>query len=123
MGHKLRNHQFNSMKPLILVVLTLVTLSATFPTHDSLVPETEEYSWNIDWRAIAAGRARAKNMCHNYPDLHDAPSSAFPCYLRSKVSWKNPAFGDYMLNGPIRAAITKIQGLTAYVCPTHENKQ
>merc|ERR1711998_817796 len=113
------------MKTLIFVLVALVTLSATFPTHDSLVPETEEYGFHINHHAIAAARAneraRKKNNCHNYPNLRDAPASAFPCYARSKVSWENKKFGDYMLNGPIREAITKIPGLTAYVCPTHQN--
>jgi hypothetical protein len=41
----------------------------------------------------------------------------FPRYFKSGVSWKNPKFKDYMLNGPIAQAITAIPGLTAYVCP------
>merc|ERR1711939_288667 len=109
---------------LATVVYSAPTTKDTMP-EDLAVPETEEVSrrWYAPHahvrRAIARYRHRAKTRrLDSYgPGKKGYPCfNHFPCYVLSKVSWKEKKFGHYMLKNAIAPAMTKAISSVA-VCP------
>jgi len=76
----------------------------------NIVPEMDQTAAGMNWSGMAG--------IHDIIAKHTGECvTKFPCYMRSKVAWQKNYMKNYMLAGPIRAAITAIPGLTAYVCP------
>jgi len=125
-----------SIHALPFVIATLAICASALPSDPStsdVVPETEETQYpRLPANFLNHLAAYKNNVYYKTPEQIAEEKTAlaketgecvtkFPCYYRSKVTWEGGFLKDYMLGGPIKNAITAIEGLTAYVCRVHDH--